>query len=85
MALGVASGLEYLHMSINLRIYHKDLKHDNILLDDDMEPRIADFGLTREVPRDDTHMSNTHHCMWNNWVYGSRVLRIQPTLQCIQL
>ncbi|KMS97260.1 hypothetical protein BVRB_7g177070 [Beta vulgaris subsp. vulgaris] len=60
IALGVASGLEYLHMSNNPRIIHRDLKPANILLDDDMEPRIADFGLAKEMPIDNTHMSTSH-------------------------
>ncbi|KNA18669.1 hypothetical protein SOVF_068580 [Spinacia oleracea] len=60
IALGVVSGLEYLHINNNPRIIHRDLKPANILLDDDMEPRIADFGLAKEMPLENTHMSTSH-------------------------
>lgn len=60
VALGVAAGLEYLHMNNNPRIIHRDLKPANILLDDDMEPRIADFGFAKEIPVENTHMSTSH-------------------------
>ncbi|KAF8392442.1 hypothetical protein HHK36_022784 [Tetracentron sinense] len=57
IALGVAAGLEYLHMNHSPRIIHRDLKPANILLDDDMEARIADFGLAKAVPDANTHVT----------------------------
>lgn len=59
IATGVAAGLEYLHNHSH-RIIHRDLKPGNILLDDDMEARIADFGLAKELPNADTHVSTTN-------------------------
>ncbi|XP_021763803.1 leucine-rich repeat receptor-like serine/threonine/tyrosine-protein kinase SOBIR1 [Chenopodium quinoa] len=56
IAIGMTYRLEYLHIyEHNRRIIHKDLKPRNILLDDDMEPRIADFGLAKEMLIDNTH------------------------------
>ncbi|WCJ36173.1 Leucine-rich repeat protein kinase family protein [Euphorbia peplus] len=60
VALGVASGLEYLHMSHSPRIIHRDLKPANILLDDDMEARIADFGLAKAMPDAHTHVTTSN-------------------------
>ncbi|CAL4887119.1 unnamed protein product [Urochloa decumbens] len=57
VALGVATGLEYLHVSRRPQIIHRDLKPANILLDDGMEPRITDFGLARLMPDAQTHIT----------------------------
>nr|DAD22742.1 TPA_asm: hypothetical protein HUJ06_024205 [Nelumbo nucifera] len=60
IALGVSAGLEYLHMHHNPRIIHKYLKPENILLDDDMEAHIADFGLAKAVPEMNTHVTTSN-------------------------
>uniref|UniRef100_A0A0D9WZW0 Protein kinase domain-containing protein n=1 Tax=Leersia perrieri TaxID=77586 RepID=A0A0D9WZW0_9ORYZ len=53
--LGIAKGILYLHEDSSLRIIHRDLKSNNILLGDDMEPKIADFGLARLLAEGHTH------------------------------
>ncbi|CAO2180822.1 unnamed protein product, partial [Urochloa humidicola] len=59
IAIGVARGLEYLHHSCNTRIVHFDIKPQNILLDQDFCPKIADFGLAKLSRTKESKLSMT--------------------------
>lgn len=57
IALGAAKGISYLHHDCSPPIIHRDIKSTNILLDEDYEPKIADFGVAKiaeNSPRDST-------------------------------
>lgn len=49
IALGTARGLEYLHEHCNPKIIHRDVKAANVLLDEDFEAVVGDFGLAKVV------------------------------------
>ena len=53
---GIASGMYYLH---ERNIFHRDLKPENVLLNDDMEPLITDFGLSKITKKENEFFVNT--------------------------
>lgn len=55
--LGTTHGLAYLNEEFSFRILHQDIKAANILLDNDFQAKIADFGLARLFPDDMTHLT----------------------------
>ncbi|CAA0828803.1 Protein NSP-INTERACTING KINASE 2 [Striga hermonthica] len=57
IAVGTGRGLVYLHEQCDPKIIHRDVKAANILLDDDYEPVIGDFGLAKLLDHTDSHVT----------------------------
>lgn len=57
IAIGTAKGLAWLHHSCNPRIIHRNISSKCILLDENFEPKLSDFGLARLMNPVDTHLS----------------------------
>ncbi|MBA0654514.1 hypothetical protein Goklo_021506 [Gossypium klotzschianum] len=53
IAVGAAKGLEYMHEIANPQVIYRDFKTSNILLDQDFNPKLSDFGLAKVSPSGD--------------------------------
>ncbi|KAG9129497.1 hypothetical protein Leryth_013069 [Lithospermum erythrorhizon] len=57
ISLGSARGLAYLHHDCCPKIVHRDIKSSNILLDENFQPRVSDFGLAKLLVDEDAHIT----------------------------
>ncbi|XP_061343792.1 putative receptor protein kinase ZmPK1 [Gastrolobium bilobum] len=80
IAVGTAKGLAYLHEECLEWVLHCDVKPQNILLDSDFQPKVADFGLSKLLNRDEragssafSRIRGTRGYMAPEWVYNLRI------------
>ena len=64
ICVGIARGLAFMHEESRLKVVHRDLKTSNVLLDEDLNPKISDFGLARLREGDNTHISTRIAGTW---------------------
>lgn len=57
IAIGSAEGLAYLHHYATPHIIHRDVKASNVLLDENFEAQVADFGFAKLIPDGATHVT----------------------------
>lgn len=76
IAHGTAKGLEYLHEKANPPVIYRDLKSPNILLDEEFNPKLSDFGLAKLGPvGEKTRLNSSDGYIW---LLCSRIYKNRP-------
>ncbi|KAL2933144.1 putative serine/threonine-protein kinase [Bienertia sinuspersici] len=73
ISLGIARGLAFLHEEVQPHIVHRDIKPANILLDKNLIPKIADFGLSKLFRENISHA-------WKEYQVNNLQQLVDPTL-----
>ncbi|KAG6554563.1 hypothetical protein Mapa_003942 [Marchantia paleacea] len=79
VCLGMARGLSYLHEGLQPQIIHGNVKPTNIVLDEDLNPKIADFGFSRALWDDETRLQPVHLAGTLGYLSPEYATQGQPT------
>ncbi|KAF7151723.1 hypothetical protein RHSIM_Rhsim02G0075100 [Rhododendron simsii] len=86
IALGTARGLAYLHSSCEQKIIHCDVKPENILLDDNLQVKTSDFGISKLLSREQsglfTTMRGTRGYIAPDWLSNSAITDKSDVYSC---
>lgn len=58
---GIIKGIQYLHEDHERKVFHRDLKPENIMLNEEMTPKISDFGISKFFDATHTHATKTEN------------------------